>query len=137
MYLVYLIKCDNLSYIGMTNDFTHRIRQHNQEIKGGAKYTKKKKNWYPICIIDGFPDMRSACQCEWRLKHLAKRGTIRNVNDRMSHLSNFISDKDKKWTSRCLNNIQTQNLTFYIDDEYVKDFLRYDHKYIHKQLYWK
>ena len=56
----------------MTNDFTHRIRQHNQEIKGGAKYTKKKKNWYPICIIDGFPDMRSACQCEWRLKHLAK-----------------------------------------------------------------
>ena len=43
MYLVYLIKCDNLSYIGMTNDFTHRIRQHNQEIKGGAKYTKKRK----------------------------------------------------------------------------------------------
>ena len=29
----------------MTNDFTHRIRQHNQELKGGAKYTKKKKNW--------------------------------------------------------------------------------------------
>ena len=116
MYLVYLIKCDNLSYIGMTNDFTHRIRQHNQEIKVVLMEIK---------IIDGFSDMRSACQCEWRLKHLAKRGTIRNVNDRMNlYLSNFISDKDKKWTSRCLNNIQTQNLTFYIDDEYVKDFFK-------------
>ena len=65
-----------------------------QKRKKIGKYTKKKK-LYPICIIDGFPDMRSACQCEWRLKHLAKRGIIRNVNDRISHLSNFISDKDK------------------------------------------
>ena len=58
MYLVDLIKCDNLSYIGMTNDFMNRIRQHNQEIKGGAKYTKERIG-ESICIIDGFPDMRS------------------------------------------------------------------------------
>ena len=91
MYLVYLIKCDNLSYIGMTNDFTHRIRQHNQEIKGGAKYTKKKKNWYPICIIDGFPDLRSACQCEWRLKHFARgHGSIKGANNKIRYLSKFL-----------------------------------------------
>ena len=41
MYLVYILKSDNLSYVGMTNDFFRRFRQHNQEIKGGAKYTKK------------------------------------------------------------------------------------------------
>ena len=32
----------------MTNDFLRRLRQHNQEIKGGAKYTKKGNNWKPI-----------------------------------------------------------------------------------------
>ena len=56
MYLVYILKSDNLSYVGMTNNFFKRFRQHNQEIKGGAKYTKKKLFWYPICIIDGFKD---------------------------------------------------------------------------------
>ena len=70
MYLVYLLKSDNLTYIGMTNDFFKRWRQHNGEIKGGAKYTTRRgKNWYPICIIDGFPDKKSECQCEWRFKH--------------------------------------------------------------------
>ena len=68
MYLVYILKSDNLSYVGMTNDFFRRFRQHNQEIKGGAKYTKKRASWYPICIIDGFLTMKEAMQCEWRLK---------------------------------------------------------------------
>ena len=42
MYLVYILKSDNLSYVGMTNDFFKRFRQHNGELVGGAKYTKKK-----------------------------------------------------------------------------------------------
>ena len=45
MYLVYILKSDNKSYVGMTNDFFRRIRQHNKEIKGGAKYTSKSNNW--------------------------------------------------------------------------------------------
>ena len=54
MYLVYILKSDNYSYIGMTNDFFKRWKQHNKIIKGGAKYTSKYENWTPICIIDGF-----------------------------------------------------------------------------------
>ena len=54
MYLVYIIVSDNLSYIGMTNDFLKRWQQHNGYLKGGARYTSKKSNWTPICIIDGF-----------------------------------------------------------------------------------
>jgi predicted GIY-YIG superfamily endonuclease len=73
MYCVYLIKSDNLTYVGMTNDFLHRIRQHNGEIKGGAKYTSRKNNWHPILIIDGFLDKKTACQCEWKMKHLSKK----------------------------------------------------------------
>ena len=68
MYLVYILKCDNLTYVGMTNDFLHRFLQHNQILYGGAKYTKKGCNWYPICIIDGFQTKSEAMQCEWKLK---------------------------------------------------------------------
>ena len=60
MYLVYILKCDNLTYIGMTNDFFRRWQQHNQILSGGAKYTKKGCEWYPICIIDGFMTMSEA-----------------------------------------------------------------------------
>ena len=56
MYLVYILKSDNLSYVGMTNDYFKRIRQHNGELVAGAKYTKKKQSLYPICFIDGFKD---------------------------------------------------------------------------------
>ena len=55
-----------------------------------AKYTSKYEKWNPVCIIDGFKNKSEAMQCEWRLKHLAKRGTIRNVNDRISYLSKFM-----------------------------------------------
>ncbi len=41
MWIVYLLKCrnDNL-YCGITNNLEKRIRQHNGELTGGAKYTR-------------------------------------------------------------------------------------------------
>ena len=41
MYLVYILVCNNLYYIGMTNNFFRRWMQHNSLLRGGAKYTKK------------------------------------------------------------------------------------------------
>jgi predicted GIY-YIG superfamily endonuclease len=63
----------NRIYIGYTNDFPHRIRQHNGEIKGGAKKTKLFRPWKPICTIHGFYDNTSALRFEWRLQHPIKR----------------------------------------------------------------
>jgi len=44
-YVVYLLVHSHHSktYIGMTNNMEHRLRQHNNEIKGGAKYTTRNK----------------------------------------------------------------------------------------------
>jgi predicted GIY-YIG superfamily endonuclease len=129
MYLVYILKSDNLSYVGMTNDFFRRFRQHNGDLKGGAKYTKKRDLWYPICIIDGFETMKEAMQCEWRLKR-GKGG----VKGRIQYLNDFIK-KNEKWTSKSPI-IQTQNLTYYIDFEFIKN----NNIVIDlptKELYWK
>ena len=49
MFLVYILRSNNLSYIGMTNDFLRRWQQHNNILKGGAKYTTSKNSyWEPI-----------------------------------------------------------------------------------------
>ena len=132
MYLVYILKSDNLSYVGMTNNFFKRFRQHNQEIKGGAKYTKKKLFWYPICIIDGFKDKKSACQCEWRLKHCKPyKGPL----GRIKYLSKFISE-NSQWTKNS-SEIKNQYLTIYIDPDFKEILNEYNHNFETKELYWK
>ena len=132
MYLVYLLKSGNYSYVGMTNDFTKRFRQHNKEIKGGARYTSKRTDWYPVLIIDGFTDMKSAMQCEWRLKR-GKKG----VNGRVKYLSKYLYEEKRKWTTKCEKSIYDQNLTFYLDNDYLSYFNEFPHQYTHKELYWK
>ena len=132
MYLVYLLKSGNYSYVGMTNDFTKRFRQHNKEIKGGARYTSKRTDWYPVLIIDGFTDMKSAMQCEWRLKRGKKV-----VNGRVKYLSKYLYEEKRKWTTKCEKSIYDQNLTFYLDNDYLSYFNEFPHQYTHKELYWK
>lgn len=61
----------NKTYNGYTINPIKRLRQHNQEIKGGAKYTAKwgNKSWKIYVVIKGFPDVHNAMQCEWKIKH--------------------------------------------------------------------
>ena len=46
-YIVYLLintsNINNYTYLGITNNSIRRLRQHNGEIKGGAKYTHSFK----------------------------------------------------------------------------------------------
>ena len=123
MYLVYIIKSDNRSYIGMTNDFLKRWKQHNKIIKGGAKYTSKYENWTPICIIDGFKNKSEAMQCEWKLKR------VKGYYNRITYLSKIL-DNDKKWTKKSPL-INSQNLKIYTIDIYKHLF-----NIETKELYW-
>ncbi len=123
MYLVYIIKSDNRSYIGMTNDFFKRWQQHNKILKGGAKYTSKYENWSPICIIDGFETKSEAMQCEWKLKR------AKGYYNRIKNLSSIL-ENDQKWTSKSPL-ISSQKLTVYVIDKYKDIF-----KIKTRQLYW-
>jgi predicted GIY-YIG superfamily endonuclease len=57
------------SYTGQTNCFQRRIRQHNKELAGGARYTSAKdQSWTPIFKVHGFSTLRSVLQFEWAMK---------------------------------------------------------------------
>ena len=68
-YCYMLINNEMKNYIGFTTNPKKRLKQHNKEIKGGAKYTSKYNNWKFLFIIGGFKTKQEALQCEWKLKH--------------------------------------------------------------------
>lgn len=68
------------TYIGATPDPDRRLRQHNCELSGGAKATKKRMGeWYRVCFISRFPDKRSALSFEWHWKYFTKK--FKHVKD--------------------------------------------------------
>jgi predicted GIY-YIG superfamily endonuclease len=94
----YLIQNDNFTYAGVSPDPTRRLRQHNKEIKGGAKYTtSKSSNWKHICLISGFRNKIEAMQFEWAIKHIPPRN-IGGVLNRIKKL--YILLNYEKWTSK-------------------------------------
>lgn len=68
------------TYIGYTVNFPRRIRQHNGEIVGGAKRTRKGRPWIPVCLIKGFFESSSALRFEYRLQHPHQRKKVKQAN---------------------------------------------------------
>ena len=78
-YILYNLR-NNKTYNGSTNNLARRIRQHNGEIKGGAKFTtadaKKSADhthwkWLAICACEDqetFDKIR-ALSLEWHIKY--------------------------------------------------------------------
>jgi len=64
-----------LTYVGITNNPTRRLRQHNGEIKGGAKYTTRSRGgeWNFLYTVSGFPNRSFVQQWEYRLHTRKKR----------------------------------------------------------------
>jgi len=73
MLICYCIKANDSTktYIGATNDFTRRLKQHNRELSGGAKSTLGHK-WIPLIHVVGFVDRRQLLRFEWFWKHCMK-----------------------------------------------------------------
>jgi len=55
------------TYVGKTNSPVRRLRQHNGEVKGGAKATRTGRPWEFAIIVYGFADEVQALQFEWAL----------------------------------------------------------------------
>jgi predicted GIY-YIG superfamily endonuclease len=61
------------TYVGITNNLQRRIRQHNGEIKGGAKATRIGRPHYCRVTVGGFTSQQECLQFEWMWKHMAPR----------------------------------------------------------------
>lgn len=74
------------TYVGCTNNFERRIRQHNSEIKGGAKITTravaKGAIWVPLIFAKGFIDNHEALSFEWHWKNQSKKLNIKDPEER-------------------------------------------------------
>lgn len=65
-------------YVGCTTDVHRRLRQHNGEITGGAKYTSKYRPWRLMKVYGPYSNRSEALKAERALKH-GKRGTARTM----------------------------------------------------------
>ena len=118
-YICYILKCGNYTYNGCTNNFKRRIRQHNGEIKGGAKCTSRRGPWEPYCIITGFKDNIEALQTEWRIKRVEGRkrpSKFSRPKGRIKGLNQIL--KLEQFTSKSQRLIKDMELTIYLDKEY-------------------
>jgi predicted GIY-YIG superfamily endonuclease len=72
-YILYNLK-NNKTYNGYTVNIERRLRQHNCEIKGGARYTTRAQKcdgieWKYLAIISGSPTQKIALSLEWHIKY--------------------------------------------------------------------
>jgi len=96
-WVCYIIENRGYTYVGVSNNAAKRLRAHNGEIKGGAKYTTSKgSGWKHICIISGFPTKIESMQFEWALKHVSPRNAG-GISNRIKKL--FILCNKEQWTS--------------------------------------
>ena len=107
------------TYIGATIDMSHRIRQHNCEIKGGAKYTssavKNGHTWILVCTVGRFPDMQTALQFEWMWKHVTrtKYQKLPPITRRINAVIDLINGERSSSKSRPYNDFEPLKIVVY------------------------
>jgi len=63
------MKCsDDTLYTGITNDLERRLRQHNGEMWGGARYTRSRRP-IELVYIEKYPTKSEAAKREYEIKH--------------------------------------------------------------------
>lgn len=93
-FYVYWIVSGRFNYIGATIDPIKRLRQHNCEIVGGARYTRGKL-WNFKCVLSGFREWTEALKFEWSFKYHSKR--CRSIESRKRALESVMNKT--RWTS--------------------------------------
>jgi len=80
---VYIVKSiDGLLYTGVTNNIDRRLRQHNGEIKGGAKFTRRSRPW-TVVYCKQCNSRSEAQRLEAKLKKFPRWEKLRLVEGRL------------------------------------------------------
>ena len=77
---LYVLECaDGTLYTGITTDITRRVRQHNGEIKGGAKYTRGRRPVRLLAIREAGTQSEAA-SAEWHFKQLRRPQKLQEIS---------------------------------------------------------
>lgn len=86
LYVLSSLHAPGKTYVGVTNDPGRRLRQHNGQLQGGARYTSRFKPW-SFHAIFRFNTRHDALSVEWRVKHMRSaadgkgvQGIVRRVH---------------------------------------------------------
>tara|TARA_Y100000817_G_C16588076_1_gene425026 strand:+ start:142 stop:570 length:429 start_codon:yes stop_codon:yes gene_type:complete len=97
-WVFYIIENKGKTYAGVSPDPKRRLRQHNGEIVGGAKYTTAHApGWKHICLVHGFQNKIQAMQFEWAVKHAPPRN-VGGLSKRLQKLHSVCCKT--QWTSK-------------------------------------
>ncbi len=119
------------TYVGITNDFTRRLNQHNGILKGGAKATHKYQDWTLAFYISGFKTKSEVLSFEWHMHHpngkRRKDSTSKDyygVCGRVRALCQILTYREKissssssyicHMTPKCVEYIQKNDMDLYI-----------------------
>jgi predicted GIY-YIG superfamily endonuclease len=97
MYVCYLITNGRFTYVGITNDMPHRLRQHNGELAGGARYTSRKaiegQPWYVAALVTGIEHKNDALSFEKHVHIRRRRGLQSGADTMQAVLERFKAGK--------------------------------------------
>jgi predicted GIY-YIG superfamily endonuclease len=80
MYVYVLKNQRKRTYVGYTMDLKKRLRQHNGEIKGGAKSTRGRGPWKFAIVISAVGwTKEEAMSFEWHVKRFRKGRGLKGV----------------------------------------------------------
>jgi structure-specific endonuclease subunit SLX1 len=116
-----------LTYIGSTNDPRRRLRQHNEEISGGARYTHGRGGgWEIYALVTGFPNHVNALSCEWRCKkptgnpRAKPLPEYKGVAGRIRGLNHVV--RLERWTGQCIIDNKDFPIIIYLAPDMIKFF---------------
>jgi len=82
---VYILRCaDGSLYTGVTVDVDRRLREHNGELPGGARYTASRR---PVTLahVETAANRASACQREAAIKRLSRVAKLTLIERTATH----------------------------------------------------
>jgi putative endonuclease len=96
-YVVYTLinSSHNKTYVGITNNTQRRIRQHNGELVGGAKYTTSNKTANGVWSFYGWipgVDKHLALSFEKKIKIRSKKMSGSPIEKRLKAINNILTE---------------------------------------------
>ena len=83
MWYFYVVKCsDNSFYAGVTTDLDRRVKEHNEDNRRGAKYTRSRRPVQLICSEE-YPTRSAAQKEEYRFKQLNRKTKERVISEKL------------------------------------------------------